>query len=110
MKYTYDNLCIYPDLVAPHAGVWIEISSFSYRSYHENKVAPHAGVWIEINKAGGQALGMTKSLPTRECGLKYVSLYITVFLRVAPHAGVLIEIMLCSCCAATMFVAPLVGV
>ena len=35
------------DIVAPHAGVWIEIP-FIFWFWLVMLVAPHAGVWIEI--------------------------------------------------------------
>ena len=39
------------DIVAPHAGAWIEIIIPSIES-HEVIVAPHAGAWIEISLGG----------------------------------------------------------
>ena len=57
--------------VTPYAGVWIEI-----RSVHEKElplsVTPYAGVWIEILHTVG-VFASIKSLPTRECGLKFKS-------------------------------------
>ena len=55
--------------VTPHAGVWIEILCLR-RNCHIRCVTPHAGVWIEIKNCL-DVLMMKKSLPTRECGLKY---------------------------------------
>ena len=56
--------------VTPFAGVWIEIVlNGGWRQ--KNLVTPFAGVWIEINLQNTIA-GLNKSLPSRECGLKYV--------------------------------------
>ncbi len=38
-------------LVAPHAGVWIETMD-EYTEQRVKNVAPHAGVWIETLNAG----------------------------------------------------------
>ena len=56
-------------MVAPHAGVWIEIMR-DVMITDTRRVAPHAGVWIEITDTE-EALGSA---------------------GVAPHAGVWIEI------------------
>ena len=56
-------------LVAPHAGVWIEITP-SLVAVKKSPVAPHAGVWIEIYMLTRLSLA-NWSLPTRECGLKF---------------------------------------
>ncbi len=55
-------------------------------------VAPLAGVWIEMLTK--KNLDMTlKSLPLRECGLKYAfCMKYKLLLLVAPLAGVWIEI------------------
>ena len=59
-----------PFTVTPYAGVWIEIDK-----YHEDivsfQVTPYAGVWIEIQKIN-DGKNWRGSLPTRECGLKYL--------------------------------------
>ena len=55
-------------MVTPYAGVWIEIWILSNMSL-EKWVTPYAGVWIEIDKICVYA-HLSKSLPTRECGLK----------------------------------------
>ncbi len=34
------------DLVAPHAGAWIE-TGHNHKARHHTMVAPHAGAWIE---------------------------------------------------------------
>ena len=36
------------NLVAPHAGAWIETIVFNPADYHVS-VAPHAGAWIETH-------------------------------------------------------------
>ena len=82
-------------------------------------VAPHAGVWIEICKLLCDFYECSKSLPTRECGLKFVivgamsDISLSLPMRecglklkglekrrteekVAPHAGVWIEIWMVS--------------
>ena len=55
--------------VTPLAGVWIEIVCAGKQFSVEN-VTPLAGVWIEIsyNNIWDK---YNKSLPLRECGLKY---------------------------------------
>ena len=58
-----------------------------------NVVAPHAGVWIEICKIFPTTFSGVASLPTRECGLKFErTQFIDDDFTVAPHAGVWIEI------------------
>ena len=57
------------DIVAPHAGAWIEIFAVSI-PLQMLKVAPHAGAWIEILKLANKYIGY----------------------NVAPHAGAWIEI------------------
>ena len=54
-------------------------------------VAPHAGAWIETI-SGLTVILLTKSLPTRERGLKHTinDQRVGVFV-VAPHAGAWIE-------------------
>ena len=55
-------------------------------------VAPFAGAWIEMNSYT-QQMKSAASLPSRERGLKYVSvLYFSPELHVAPFAGAWIEI------------------
>ena len=77
--------------VAPHAGVWIEIF-LRCKVCDPDCVAPHAGVWIEI-VCPPLHESDNKSLPTRECGLKFfTSKHFLQNLPVAPHAGVWIEI------------------
>ena len=80
------------DGVAPHAGVWIEISTVLH-ALKALSVAPHAGVWIEIFPALVINCSSMASLPTRECGLKYTTVQVlNKDMLVAPHAGVWIEI------------------
>ena len=59
-----------PKQVTPYAGVWIEIL-YNIYEMKVSMVTPYAGVWIEIRIITTVNKG-TKSLPTRECGLKYV--------------------------------------
>ena len=33
--------------VAPHAGAWIETEQYAFHRKPEKEVAPHAGAWIE---------------------------------------------------------------
>ena len=55
--------------VAPLAGAWIEI--FFLLSLHKQfLVAPLAGAWIEMCWMGVLAKCQTRSLPSRERGLK----------------------------------------
>ena len=56
------------------------------------RVTPYAGVWIEIFDNSRHFLSLW-SLPTRECGLKYILYQIDVVTGfVTPYAGVWIEI------------------
>ena len=55
-------------MVTPYAGVWIEMGKI-LESITIQSVTPYAGVWIEIRIITTVNKG-TKSLPTRECGLK----------------------------------------
>ena len=47
MKSPFDNNNKFAQVVAPHAGAWIEMGSTS-REHCNTGVAPHAGAWIEI--------------------------------------------------------------
>ena len=60
-------------IVTPYAGVWIEISLLNPFSISGN-VTPYAGVWIEMHMQISQVI-YNLSLPTRECGLKYVIVF-----------------------------------
>ena len=68
LKYLISNFPLPPEIVAPFAGAWIEISRKDFVS-GSRFVAPFAGAWIEIlmiicfDPA-------KKSLPSRERGLK----------------------------------------
>ncbi len=55
--------------VTPYAGVWIEMIT-AFISPSEGTVTPYAGVWIEIFTPTLE-ITQKKSLPTRECGLKW---------------------------------------
>ena len=56
-------------------------------------VAPLAGAWIEIYEATSRDMSETKSLPSRERGLKsYEISIVSVPADVAPLAGAWIEI------------------
>ena len=55
-------------VVAPFAGVWIEIS-WKLQILKISRVAPFAGVWIEIYNHN-TGLIYLKSHPSRVCGLK----------------------------------------
>ena len=60
--------------VAPFVGVWIEIYNQSGH-YYGVTVAPFVGVWIEIlQEKGGESV--TRSLPSWECGLKFIHVLI----------------------------------
>ena len=57
--------------VTPFAGVWIEIMYLGWNE-KENIVTPFAGVWIEIKRKSALGSREAPSLPSRECGLKYL--------------------------------------
>ena len=56
--------------VTPYAGVWIEIIICMIKRMVDI-VTPYAGVWIEIYRHDAEISGNNRSLPTRECGLKF---------------------------------------
>ena len=58
--------------VTPYAGVWIEITNVPWL-FHIINVTPYAGVWIEIRPDVESGI-WRGSLPTRECGLKFLKL------------------------------------
>ena len=71
--------------------MWIEIESV-WHCHGSERVTPLAGVWIEIT-APGERTRREKSLPLRECGLKYRSRWkLRIGCIVTPLAGVWIEI------------------
>ena len=55
------------------------------------RVVPHAGTWIEIIVLLAPLSGL-QSFPTRERGLKWLSVGLKVAVRVVPHMGMQIEI------------------
>ena len=57
-------------LVAPFAGVWIEIWESGSNGTLGRKVAPFAGVWIEIHREHFLDAEKSGSHPSRVCGLK----------------------------------------
>ena len=77
-------------MVVPHAGTWIEIEKI-FDDPQLTAVVPHAGTWIEIRKFHVQISKIT-SFPTRERGLKFLSICLSGACRVVPHAGTWIEI------------------
>ena len=73
--------------VTPLAGVWIEISRLS-DNFPRSAVTPLAGVWIEIDSMKQMEKDL-RSLPLRECGLKYLSfLQAQTLLRHSPCGSV----------------------
>ncbi len=87
-------ICAVDAPVTPRAGVWIEITlNLSMRSLC--LVTPRAGVWIEIARNPHAGTERGRSLPVRECGLKYrYPRKKKNANRVTPRAGVWIEIAL----------------
>ena len=73
-------------------------------------VTPLAGVWIEISITEQKPLHQ-KSLPLRECGLKFKkNIQLLLRTKVTPLAGVWIEIMFSSFETSQVKVTPLAGV
>ena len=72
LKCAEPGVVIEIDHVTPCAGVWIEINRAN-ATYARYGVTPCAGVWIEI-VTGRDIHQKSRSLPARECGLKYSSL------------------------------------
>ena len=60
--------------VAPFAGAWIEITVKKVGGVY-GKVAPFAGAWIEITIFELMNYWTLSSLPSRERGLKLISIY-----------------------------------
>ena len=78
--------------VTPYAGVWIEISTILYLYLRSNSHSLRGSVDWNLKKNALKHIN-SPSLPTRECGLKY--LYIIKKKgewKVTPYAGVWIEI------------------
>ena len=68
LKYLIGYLIPYSRIVAPFAGVWIEIcKGLLYRQSSE--VAPFTGAWIEMRRRARWRI-LLRSLPSRERGLK----------------------------------------
>ena len=79
--------------VAPFAGAWIEIKVESFANV-SRYVAPFAGAWIEMRSARCRGLPRSRSLPSRERGLKFPSIRKTgEYKIVAPFAGAWIEML-----------------
>ena len=91
LKFLIRHPLISANTVTPYAGVWIEICVITHFAKNTDRhslrgsvdwnwrhcspsdvfcVTPYAGVWIEIVWTGLFFLHF-RSLPTRECGLKY---------------------------------------
>ena len=69
------------------------------------------GVWIEITRTARTVHNLHWSLPSWECGLKYVNFVMTVKKEwVAPFVGVWIEILVKQKTLLDLCVAPFVGV
>ena len=80
-----------------------------YTLQFRSPVAPLAGAWIEINVFSPDATS-SKSLPSRERGLKYCDKCEGCTWRgVAPLAGAWIEIRLTMWARSALMVAPLAG-
>ena len=58
--------------VTPYAGVWIEMAKDVVNNAI-HIVTPYAGVWIEM-PYWSRVLVIITSLPTRECGLKFMQI------------------------------------
>ena len=69
LKFVYVLQIGYERIVAPLAGAWIEIGCKVHAGSGRN-VAPLAGAWIEMYWMGVLAKCQTRSLPSRERGLK----------------------------------------
>ena len=69
LKYHCSGASNIANVVAPHVGAWIEITT-NKQPIRQNPVAPHVGAWIEIT---------TNKPPIRQN-------------PVAPHVGAWIEI------------------
>ena len=95
--------------VAPLAGAWIEITQ-NMSAKVVQAVAPLAGAWIEIVMLQKEHLMLIPSLPSRERGLKLLSVqHMQQKQFVAPLAGAWIEILRNKEWASSILVAPLAG-
>ncbi len=63
MKYEHGKVQVYPKIVAPYLGAWIEIIELPLVSAQMYHVAPYLGAWIEIVLPNG-VLSETASLLT----------------------------------------------
>ena len=91
LKYICAAPVLLDNVVAPHAGAWIEIKENEAQGA-KYAVAPHAGAWIEIPHRAAHNKA-SRSRPTRARGLKFSVLDDgDVEHAVAPHAGAWIEI------------------
>jgi len=78
-------------MVAPYAGAWIETRSEPGPT-DTTTVAPYAGAWIETRREILRLNASSRSLPTRERGLKRrCPAPYRGPPRVAPYAGAWIE-------------------
>ena len=77
--------------VTPFVGVWIEIGK-TPTSHSISGVTPFVGVWIEICYRSIIGLLQQLSLPSWECGLKYIETVTNDDETVTPFVGVWIEI------------------
>ena len=100
------------DLVTPFVGVWIEMYVDFARNTVELTVTPFVGVWIEISSMHLLYQQRSWSLPSWECGLKYLMEHITELrhLHVTPFVGVWIEIYHSGYFFLASAVTPFVGV
>ena len=57
--------------VTPFVGVWIEIMQY-LNPCNKGQVTPFVGVWIEINAYQEKINNELLSLPSWECGLKFL--------------------------------------
>ena len=62
-----------PDCVAPYTGAWIEMARLD-DVFQGIIVAPYTGAWIEISGIFLRTSALSRSLPTRERGLKFIQL------------------------------------
>ena len=81
--------------VTPFVGVWIEIVAVLCLTFLL-AVTPFVGVWIEMTISFGICVISKQSLPSWECGLKYVKrAFFKRKGKVTPFVGVWIEISFC---------------
>ena len=91
-SYSLDAVGVH-GVVALFTGAWIEISAIALANWFPY-VAPFTGAWIEIRTYPGCSLVLTRSLPSRERGLKFLQVGVAVESGyVAPFTGAWIEIL-----------------